>query len=301
MTAPLPSDPRGGASTQPMAARAPLLRKPASSFPWLRRDDLSPSPPRANQHPRLAGEAAPLPNDETECGREEEKEAGIIRILSQEAEGRAVGGRWAGIGREGREARPLRREARAAAANERRRGGAGAGPRPPGAEERCRSGRGRRFGGAGPCPGDSAAGPGGRRREGLGGVCVWGGQAHRWAARGLRRVRVGGGRQGRFARAGVGGSPGNGPGRGLHSAGDSPVSVSLSRRSAGGVRSRPFCLFPKPPQRPPRRLTSRPSVPALRERGGSAPVGLLLVGGDAASAVTSFCPRHGLQGRRRGE
>lgn len=175
MTAPLPSDLRGGASTQPMAARAPLLRKPASSFPWLRRDDLSPSPPRANQHPRLAGEAAPLPNDETECGREEEKEAGIIRILSQEAEGRAVGGRWAGIGREGREARPLRREARAAAANERRRGGAGAGPRPPGAEERCRSGRGRRFGGAGPCPGDSAAGPGGRRREGLGGVCVCGG------------------------------------------------------------------------------------------------------------------------------
>lgn len=230
-----------------MAARAPLLRKPASSFPWLRRDDISPSPPRANQHPRLAGEAAPLPNDETECGREEEKEAGIIRILSQEAEGRAVGGRWAGIGREGREARPLRREARAAAANERRRGGAGAGPRPPGAEERCRSGRGRRFGGAGPCPGDSAAGPGGRRREGLGGVCVCGGQAHRWAARGLRRVRVGGG-----GRAGLRG-PGSAGARGMGRAEASTARVTAPSRCPSLVGAREesgpgrSACFPSPP------------------------------------------------------
>lgn len=119
----------GNRSTHPLTPKAgpqhsqwqPAFpsREPAPSFPWLRRDAVNSRPPLANQHSHLPRVAAPLPNDESKRGREEEEEAGIIWIFSQ--------GMSAGGGRGG--ANPERglaggREARVAATNERRRGGA---------------------------------------------------------------------------------------------------------------------------------------------------------------------------------
>lgn len=91
---------------------------------------------------------------------------------------------------------------------------------------------------------------------------------------------------GRFARAGgggAGGEPGAGPGPPQR--GDSPVSVSLSPRPREELGPGRSACSPAVSERPPPRLVSRPSV----QRGGR-PVAV----GDAASAVTSSCPRHGL-------